>query len=91
MNNLPQITAILKKYGIKEAGVFGSVARGEDRPTSDIDIMIQMGKTLNLFEYARLQIDLEKSTGKKVDLVSKNHIKPRLKPYIMKDMIPLAL
>ncbi len=91
MNNLPQITAILKKYGIKEAGVFGSVARGEDKPTSDIDIMIQMGKTLNLFEYARLQIDLEKSLGRKVDLVSKKNIKSRLKPYIMKDMIPLSL
>lgn len=91
MNNLPTITAILKKYGIKEAGVFGSVARGEDKPTSDIDIMIQMGKTLNLFEYARLQIDLEKSLGRKVDLVSKNRIKPRLKPSIMKDIIYLTL
>lgn len=91
MNNIPTITTILKKYGIKEAGIFGSVARGEDTPNSDIDIMIQMGKTLNLFQYARMQIELEKKLGKKVDLVNKSRIKARLKPFILKDIVPLSL
>jgi predicted nucleotidyltransferase len=86
MKYIPRITAILKKYGVIEAAIFGSVARGEAKLGSDLDLMIQMGPMLNLFEYVQMKQELEDVVGKKVDLVNKSKIKPRLKSFIMQDL-----
>lgn len=91
MKYIPRITAILKKYGVIEAAIFGSVARGEAKRGSDLDLMIQMGPMLNLFEYVRMKQELEKAVGTKVDLVNKNKIKPSLKPFIMQDLRYLSV
>jgi hypothetical protein len=91
MKYISSITAILKKYGIREAAIFGSVARGEAKKGSDLDLMIQMGPMLNLFEYIRMKQELETVVGTKVDLVNKNKIKPSLKPFIMQDLQYLSV
>lgn len=91
MKYIPKITAILKKYGIVEAAVFGSVARGETNTKSDFDLMIKMGSMLNLFEFVRLKREIEEVVGTKVDLVNKDRIKPRIKPYIIQDLRFLPL
>jgi len=70
-----KITPILKKYGIKKASVFGSVARGEDRLDSDVDVLVELGdQSMGLFEYSRFIDELEESLGRKVDVVTKNSI-----------------
>jgi len=75
-----------KTYHIEEIGLFGSVARGEQTPASDIDILIKFQKGhSNLFNYIQLKDYLEELLENKVDLVMKNSIKPKLKDRILKE------
>ncbi len=76
----------LKPYHPKKIGIFGSVARGEDVPGSDVDILYQFHKTVGLFTLLGLKDDLERKLKKKVDLVSEKYAHPRLKPYILNDL-----
>jgi len=77
---------ILKKYGIKSAAIFGSVARGEDGPDSDIDMLVHLGDRMGIYKFIGLQFELENTLGKKVDLVSDKAINKYIKPYMEKDL-----
>ena len=68
-------------------GIFGSAARGENTKNSDIDILYQLKETVGLFNIVRMKDDLEERLNIKVDLVSEKYIHPRLKPYIINDLI----
>ncbi len=70
-------------------GVFGSFARGEQKETSDIDVLVDFDKRKTLFDLAGIKNSLEDSLGKEVDLVLKNNIKEMLRPYIEKDLVVL--
>jgi len=80
-----KITPILKRQGVTRAAIFGSVVRGEARKQSDIDILVKLKKGKSLFDFVDLKLELEGKLGKKVDLVSYNAIKPRLKDLILKE------
>ncbi|MBU2579029.1 nucleotidyltransferase family protein [Patescibacteria group bacterium] len=80
-----QIAPILRSQGVIKAALFGSIARGEEKKRSDIDILVKIKKGKSLFDFVGLKLDLEEKLGKKVDLVSYNAIKPRLKEIILKD------
>jgi predicted nucleotidyltransferase len=80
-----KIIPILKKYGVTRASLFGSVVRGEGTQKSDIDILINPAAGTTLFDMAGMQIDLQKSLNKSVDLVTYGSIDPKLKEYILKD------
>ena len=67
-------------------GIFGSVARNEDRETSDIDILYNFKNTIGFSNLLDLQEYLEKTLTKKVDLVDERFINPRLKPHIINDL-----
>ncbi|MEK6899932.1 MAG: nucleotidyltransferase family protein [Nanoarchaeota archaeon] len=77
---------ILKKNGIKKAGIFGSYARGEAKKKSDIDILVQPPKGMG-FGFAGLEIELSKKLHKKVDLVSYNGLSPYLKDKILEQEV----
>jgi uncharacterized protein len=79
----PMIVRILKKNGIKKAGVFGSYARGEQKKKSDIDILIQPARNMSLLDFSGLKIELEETLQMKVDLVSYKYIHPYLKDKIL--------
>lgn len=81
----------LHRYGVTKADVFGSVARGDATQQSDIDLLIQLPKKASLLDYIGLKQDLEEALGRPVDLVEYEAIKPRLKPYIMQDVKPIAV
>jgi uncharacterized protein len=76
---------IFKNYGVKKAALFGSVARGEAKNDSDIDLLVELGKSLSLLDYSGLRLDLEDALGRKVDLVQYGKIKSSLKSYILRD------
>lgn len=76
---------IIEKYGITKASLFGSIVRNEDTNKSDIDILIEPPKGMTLFDMAGLQIDLQESLKKPVDVITYRSINPRLKKYILKD------
>jgi len=77
----------LKEYGVSAIAVFGSVARGESSPDSDIDILVDFGKPVGLFQFARLKMHLESLLGKPVDLVTTAALKEQLKPSILKEAV----
>ncbi len=80
---------ILKKHDVIRASLFGSIVRGEMKKGSDIDILVEAPKNKSLFDMMDIQFDLEDALKKKVDLVEFNFIKPRLKPYILKEQIKI--
>lgn len=82
-----KIVPILKKHGVKKAGVFGSVARGEQNKKSDVDILIKFKKDddKSLLDLVSLKLDLEEVLKRKVDLVEYSTIKPLIKKSVLRE------
>ena len=80
---------IFEKYGVSRASLFGSYARGENTEKSDVDILVEVSEDKNLFDMMDIQFALEDVLKKKIDLVEYKAIKPRLRPYILKDQIQI--
>lgn len=73
-----------KKYGVKRIGLFGSYSRGEQKDSSDIDVIVEFNDSqLSFDNYMDLKFYLEDTFQKPVDLVIINDIKPALKPSIL--------
>ena len=76
----------IKGFGVREIGVFGSFVRDEQRPDSDVDILVEMeGRSYR--EYFAVLDFLEELFGRKVDLVPKEDIKPLLRNRILREVI----
>jgi hypothetical protein len=86
---LRQAEPVLKKrYGVAQIGIFGSFVRGEERTESDVDVLVTFRKGQKTFEnYMECKFYLENLFQRKVDLVLKNTIKSRLKPYILGEVV----
>jgi predicted nucleotidyltransferase len=76
-----------KQYGVKRAYIFGSYARGEAKPESDIDICIEKGNIRTLFELSGFCQDLEDSLEHKVDVITTAALSDAFKRRIEKDMV----
>ncbi|HEY4523621.1 MAG TPA: nucleotidyltransferase family protein [Candidatus Paceibacterota bacterium] len=81
--------AILLRRGITRAGVFGSVARGEDTAKSDVDMLVEIPHAHGLFEFLSIKHELENALQKKVDLVEYMGIKKLLRENILKSEVPI--
>ena len=77
---------LLQKYKVREIGIFGSYVRGEQKRTSDLDILVEFEQPIGL-EFVELAEFLEHTLGVKIDLVSKGAIKPNRWKYIEEDLI----
>ena len=80
----------LTQLGVKSLSLFGSVARGEERPDSDVDILVEFKGKATFDRYMDTKFYLEELLECKVDLVTPKAIKPRMKPYIMQDLVHVA-
>jgi predicted nucleotidyltransferase len=80
------VSPILYKYRVSYAGIFGSQARGEARPDSDIDILIRFEKIPSLVQFIRLGNELEGALKTDVDMVVEGSEKPLIKKAIEKDL-----
>ena len=78
---------ILKKNGVTKAGIFGSVARGEAKKKSDVDVLVKFKKGKSLLDLVRLERELSEKLGRKVDVVTYNSISPYLKERILKEEV----
>jgi len=76
--------------GASNVRVFGSVARGDFGPESDIDLLIHPGPDMSLFGHVELAQDLEDLLGCKVNLVSDRGLRPRVRERVMKEAVPLG-
>jgi predicted nucleotidyltransferase len=69
--------------------VFGSVARGEDRADSDVDLLVDLPEHMSFFGLARLQSELESILGARVDLVPSQDLKPDVRSHVDLDLVEL--
>jgi len=78
---------ICRRYQVSELSLFGSLARGEAREDSDVDLMVEFepGARIGLWRFGELEEELTRLFGRKVDLVSKRGLKPRIRPKVMRD------
>jgi hypothetical protein len=79
----------LRAKGVLHAAVFGSVARGEARPDSDVDVLVEIdpGMRIGMFEYAGIELNLCGLMGRKVEIASVNALKPYAKREILREKI----
>ena len=83
------IVAAAAAHGVSGLRVFGSVARGEDRPDSDVDLLADLPTGMSLFGLGRVQADLEAIVGTRVDLVPAGDLKPGVGPRAERDLVTL--
>jgi predicted nucleotidyltransferase len=84
-----EFLALLKRFGVVEAFLFGSVSRGEERPDSDIDILVRFGHDFRLVEQLDLMVKLSRLTKRQVDVLT--DIDPIFEPYIAPTLLPIPL
>ena len=85
--HLPELQA---RYGVQSLGVFGSYVRGEARPRSDLDVLVELGdQPLSLLGFIGLENYLSDLLGVKVDLVERDTLKPAIGQRILAEVIPI--
>ena len=83
------IKRIAARHGAYNLRLFGSVARGEARPESDIDFLIDVGPTTSSWFPAGLILDLEDLLGRRVEVVTEKALNPDLRDHVLREAIPL--
>ncbi len=84
-----KILPILQRYGVRRAGLFGSLARGELAEKSDIDLLVDMPMGASLLDLAGLEIDLAEALGREVDVITYRSIHPLLKDRVLSEQIAI--
>ena len=83
------ILGLAERYHAGEVRVFGSVVRGDSTENSDVDFLITPRRGCSLFDLGGLLEDLQELLGCRVDLVTEDGLKPRLREQVLKEAIPL--
>jgi hypothetical protein len=78
-----------RRYHVKSLGLFGSYARGEQKPESALDVLVEFDDVPSLFEFIRLENELTALAGVKVDLVMKDNLKPAIGKRILREIVPV--
>lgn len=83
------VSRVLARYDVREAYLFGSFARGEQTPDSDIDLRLVCGNTMTFGTLYELSLELEKQLGRKVDIVTNppEHMRPAFRKSIKLDEV----
>ena len=84
-----EIVGITSRYGIRNVRVFGSFARGEDRPSSDIDLLVDLDRGHSLLDLIAAKQDLEDLLGRSVDVVTARSLNSYVRDSVLNDAVPL--
>jgi predicted nucleotidyltransferase len=84
-----EICRLAERYRTGDVRVFGSVARGENTEASDVDLLVNTRPGCSLFDLGGLLEDLQELLGCRVDLVTEDGLKPRLRERVLREAIPL--
>jgi predicted nucleotidyltransferase len=89
LKKLKACEADLRAQGVAHAALFGSIARGEDHPDSDIDILVDLDPTIvvTIVDYAGVKDFIADMFDRPVDVVSRESLKPRVRPKATADAI----
>ncbi len=77
------------RFQVDQLAVFGSLVKGGDRPTSDLDILVSFRETPSLLRFIELENELTERLGVKVDLVMREALKPRIGERILSEIVPI--
>jgi predicted nucleotidyltransferase len=77
------------RYGVSNIEVFGSYVRGEQHENSDLDVLVEFDRDIDLLEVSGLKILLSEQLGMNVDVVLKRSVRPELKTIIFNEAVPI--
>jgi uncharacterized protein len=77
----------LKKYKVREIGLFGSVVRGEQTPSSDLDVLVDFADDADLFDFVGLGLFLEEKLGQTVDVVPRRALRKEFRDKVLKEVV----
>ncbi len=77
----------LKKFKVRDIGVFGSLVRGEQTQKSDIDVLVDFADDADLFDFVGLGLFLEEKLGQKVDVVLKRALRKELRDRVLIEVV----
>jgi len=82
-----KLAHLCQRYYVRELSLFGSAVRGEMRPGSDVDVLVEFdpGARIGILKFESLSEDLAALVGRKVDLVTKRGLKPWIRPHVLKE------
>lgn len=83
------IRRIAAHHGARNVRVFGSVARGEAGPASDVDLLVEAGPTTSAWFPGGLVADLEEVLGRRVDVVTERGLAPELRERVLSEAVPV--
>jgi uncharacterized protein len=84
-----QVLQIAHQHGAYDVRVFGSVARGEAQPDSDIDFLVEMEAGRSLLDLGGLVMELQQLLGRSVDVVTERGLKARIRARVLAEAVPL--
>ncbi len=84
-----EILRIAARHGARNVRVFGSVARGEADAQSDIDLLVEFEPDRSLLDHAALWLELQELLGCKVDVVSEDGVKARIRDRVLREALPV--
>ena len=84
-----QVLELAQRYGARNVRMIGSVARGDARPDSDLDLLVDLERGRSLLDQAALMIELEKLLGCRVDVATDQGLSSRVRERVLKEAVPL--
>jgi predicted nucleotidyltransferase len=84
-----EILRIATKHGARNVRVFGSLARGENSPSSDIDLLVDMDPNRSLMDLGGLLMDLQATLDTRVDVATVDMLRPKVRQRALLDAVPL--
>jgi predicted nucleotidyltransferase len=84
---MPQVR---RDFGVRRMALFGSTARGEAQDASDLDVLVEFEGEPTFLSFMGLKVFLEDQVGRKVDLVTPDALKPRMRPVVERDAVDVT-
>ena len=75
----------LRSLGVRSLDLFGSIARGDARPESDVDLLVEFQEVPGLIGFLRLRDRLQEILGRPVDLVTRSGLRPRIRERVLRE------
>jgi predicted nucleotidyltransferase len=79
-----------REFGVRHLALFGSTARDEAREDSDLDLLVEFDRVPTLDSFVGLKLFLEDHIGRKIDLVTPDALKPRMRPVVEREAVDVA-